>query len=294
MNTQNVTPMQQPGFKYAQAADDYRRVERAIAFLEDHFQEQPSLARIASSAGLSEFHFQRLFSRWVGISPKRFLQYITKEYAKGLLERSSNLLDVSFEAGLSGPSRLHDLFVVTEAVTPGEYKARGSGLTIRYGFHASPFGEVLLAVTERGLCGLVFVDETGRRVALEILRTDWKQAQFREDAPGTRPFVQAIFGPRGKGAKPMHLFLRGTNFQIKVWEALLLVPSGRVVTYSQIAEHVGSPRAVRAVGTAVGVNPIPFLIPCHRVIRKLGEMGGYRYGVPRKRAILAWEAARAS
>jgi AraC family transcriptional regulator of adaptative response/methylated-DNA-[protein]-cysteine methyltransferase len=274
---------------FRQLSDDYQRIEQAILYLENNYQVQPELREIAESIGLSEYHFQRLFTRWVGISPKRFLQFLTKEGAKELLKRSS-VLNAAYSVGLSGPGRLHDLLVTTEAVTPGEYKARGAGLTIRYGFHPTPFGECLLGVTERGICHLGFV-QGSRETALVHLKMDWREASFLEDAAATAPLIAPIFS-LGLSPAPVSLFLTGSNFQIKVWEALLRVPQGAVTTYEQIAAQIGQPKAVRAVGTAVGRNPVAVLIPCHRVIRKLGEFGNYRYGPARKKAILGWEATQ--
>ncbi len=275
-----------------QAAEDYARIEQAIRYLETHFREQPELRQVAESAGLSEYHFQRLFTRWAGISPKRFLQYLTREYAKGLLRQHADLLSTSYESGLSGPGRLHDLFVVTEAVTPGEYKDRGEGLEIRFGFHPTPFGECLLGQTGRGICHLGFVQAGGREQAMARLRADWPGAALREAPQATRACVQQIFYPPSGRWEALPLFLRGTNFQIKVWEALLSIPSGSVVTYENVAAAVGLPAAARAVGQALGRNPLAVIIPCHRVIRKDGEIGSYRYGSARKKALLGWEFAR--
>lgn len=278
---------------YKQLSEDYQRVEQAILFLEKNFHRQPGLKEIAAGVNLSEYHFQRLFTRWVGISPKRFLQFLTKEYAKELLERSEDLLAVAYETGLSSPGRLHDLFVTCEAVTPGEFKNRGEGLTIFYGFHPSPFGECLLALTERGICGLSFVQPGSREQALEALKGRWRKARLSQDAARTRPFVSQIFARyTGQASSPLELFLSGTNFQIKVWEALLRVPSGAVVSYQDIAACIGMPDAARAVSNAVAHNPIPVIIPCHRVIRKMGDWGGYHYGAARKKALLGWEAAQ--
>jgi AraC family transcriptional regulator of adaptative response/methylated-DNA-[protein]-cysteine methyltransferase len=282
--------------KQEQWARDYARIEGSLAFIEQNIERRPGLAEAARSVGLSEFHFQRLFSRMVGISPKRYEQFLAKEKAKVLLDRSASLLDASYEAGLSGPGRLHDLFVSCEAVTPGEYKTGGEGLEIRYGFHSTPFGECLIAVTGRGVCGLSFVPPGGRAPALESLAKEWRNARIGEDAAGTKRVAQRIFsgsGPRGWAtAGPLPLLLRGTNFQIKVWEALLAIPPGSVTTYEAIARRIGSPGSARAVGTAVGRNPIAYLIPCHRVIRGTGELGGYRWGPGRKRLMLAWEEER--
>jgi AraC family transcriptional regulator, regulatory protein of adaptative response / methylated-DNA-[protein]-cysteine methyltransferase len=272
-----------------QLSEDYLRIEQAILYLENHYKDQPSLEEVAANVGLSEYHFQRLFTRWAGVSPKRFLQFLTKEGAKDLLNRSENLLDTTHQIGLSSLGRLHDLFVTTEAVTPGEYKSRGAGVTIRYGLHASPFGKCLIAVTERGICHLGFV-QTSEGDAIDNLVADWKQARMIEDYRSTASLVEPIFdlGYRGR---PLNIHLRGTNFQLKVWEALLQVPAGAVTTYEGIASNIGRPGAMRSVGTAVGHNPIAVLIPCHRVIRKVGEFGNYRYGASRKKALLAREFA---
>jgi AraC family transcriptional regulator of adaptative response/methylated-DNA-[protein]-cysteine methyltransferase len=288
-----MIPTAETMVSYQQLSEDYQRVELALAYLEEHYQEQPSLASIADYIGLSEYHFQRLFTRWVGISPKRFLQYLTKEHAKELLDRCVPVLDVAYETGLSGPGRLHDLFVHCEAVTPGEYKLHGQGLTIHYGFHPSPFGECLLGVTERGICGLAFVNQGNRLDAFNDFRRRWKNARLVEDARQTAPIVERVFSPTPTAnGSSLKLYLNGTNFQIKVWEALLRIPPGSVTTYQQIAEGIGMPGAARAVGQAVGSNPVAYIIPCHRVIRKMGVIGGYRWGSTRKKAILGWEMAR--
>jgi AraC family transcriptional regulator, regulatory protein of adaptative response / methylated-DNA-[protein]-cysteine methyltransferase len=277
-----------------QLDSDYARVERALAFLQENYQRQPTLEEIAASISLSEYHFQRLFSRWVGISPKRFLQFLTKEHAKELLSRSDDLLSVAYQAGLSGPSRLHDLFVNCEAVTPGEYKAQGEGLQISYGFHQTPFGECLLATTPRGICALNFLYNSSHEQALSRLGRSWQKAELVENPTQTGPLAQAIFHwPQQTPKAPLSLYIKGTNFQIKVWEALLRVQPGSVVSYDAIAQAIGHPQALRAVGNAVARNPIQYLIPCHRVIRKMGEFGNYQAGVPRKMALLGWEAAHA-
>lgn len=278
--------------EYRFLSNDYDSVEQALRFLEQHVEEQPSLKEVAESVHLSEFHFQKLFTRWVGISPKRFLQYLTKERAKSMLASSRNLLDTAYSVGLSGPGRLHDLFVACEAVTPGEFKRQGEDLTIYYGFHPSPFGECLLANTERGVCNLIFVMDGDREAAFQSLSHAWLLANLVEDREKTRPYVGRIFDRlSGYGSEPLNLYLRGTNFQIKVWEALLRIPAGSVVTYQDIAVAIGMPRAARAVGNAVGHNPIPVLVPCHRVIRKDGNLGNYGYGRARKKALLGWEQA---
>ena len=273
---------------YRQLNEDYLRIEQAIQYLEKNAQRQPELNEIAEAVGLSEYHFQRLFTRWAGISPKRFLQFVTKENAKDLLDQSENLLDTTYQIGLSSLGRLHDLFVTTEAITPGEYKSRGAGLTIRYGLHPTPLGEALVGVTERGICHFGFV-QNGEDEAIDELVSEWKQARMIEDHHATAPLVEPIFDLSRRSDHPLHLHLRGTNFQIKVWEALLRIPPGSVTTYGHIANQLGHPRAMRAVGNAVGHNPVAVLIPCHRVILKLGEFGNYRYGAARKKALLARE-----
>ncbi|MGZ9235152.1 MAG: methylated-DNA--[protein]-cysteine S-methyltransferase [Anaerolineales bacterium] len=272
-----------------QLSEDYRRIEQAILYLETHYKDQPGLEDVAANIGLSEYHFQRLFTRWAGVSPKRFLQFLTKEGAKELLNQSENLLDTTHQVGLSSLGRLHDLFVTTEAVTPGEYKSRGAGLTIRYGIHPTPFGKCLVATTERGICHLSFV-QNGEGDAIDNLVADWKQARMIEDHRSTVSLIEPIFDLRySNRGKPLNVHLRGTNFQLKVWEALLQIPAGEVTTYAGLAARIGNPRAMRAVGTAVGHNPIAVLIPCHRVIRKVGEFGNYRYGALMKKALLARE-----
>jgi AraC family transcriptional regulator of adaptative response/methylated-DNA-[protein]-cysteine methyltransferase len=278
---------------FNQAAEDYARIEQAILFLEGNFRHQPDLKTIAGSIGLSEHHFQRLFSRWAGISPKRFLQCLTLEYAKGRLEQAESVLDASYEAGLSGPGRLHDLFVTYEAMTPGEYKRQGEGLVIRYGFHASPFGECLLAVTERGICGLEFIGQAGRQQTLSELTARWPLANFIRDEETTRPLVETVFAEHGP-SQPLKLLMMGTPFQLKVWQALLKIPAGTLVSYEDVATLIDRPTAARAVGNAVARNPIGYIIPCHRVIRKMGLPGPYHWGQTRKKAIIGWEATRAA
>jgi AraC family transcriptional regulator of adaptative response/methylated-DNA-[protein]-cysteine methyltransferase len=265
----------------------YQIIEQAIQYIEANVNSQPELNEIATAIGLSEYHFQRLFTNWTGISPKRFMQFLTKEHAKELLNKSENLLDTTHQIGLSSLGRLHDLFVTTEAVTPGEYKSGGTGLTIHYGIHPTPFGKCLIATTERGICNLSFVNISEGQV-IDNLVADWKQAKMIEDYKSTAPLVTRIFSDLETDS-PLKLHLRGTNFQIKVWEALLNIPTGSVTTYEHIAKQIGKPKALRAVGTAVGHNPIAYLIPCHRVIRKGGEFGNYLYGSARKKVILAKE-----
>jgi len=275
---------------YHQLSEDYLRIEQAIRYLEANYQRQPELAEIAASVHLSEYHFQRLFTHWVGISPKRYLQYLTKESAKSWLKASASLLEAAYASGLSGPGRLHDLFVTCEAVTPGEFKHKGEGLQITYGIHPSPFGECLLAMTGRGICSLMFVPGSDREAALAAFRHDWQKAELSEDPARTRSLLEQVFS--NPSEKPLRLHLLGTNFQMKVWEALLRIPAGALTTYTAVAQSIGRPTAARAVSNAVAHNPIAFIIPCHRVIRESGEMGGYRYGIPRKRAMLEWETAR--
>lgn len=272
---------------------DYEKVEQAILFLERNFQHQPTLEEIAQDVRVSKFHFQRLFSRWAGISPKKFLQFLTLGHAKTLLAQSRSVLDTALDSGLSGPARLHDLFVTHEAVTPGDFKAGGAGVRICYGTHPTPFGPGFLAMTEKGVCGFSFPGPGGEAAALDDLGRQWPQA-ILEPAPGrTAKVMERIFRGANRSPPPLNLLLRGTPFQIKVWEALMNIPPGAVASYQDIARAAGRPGAVRAVGTAVGRNPVAFLIPCHRVIRKSGDFGGYRWGTPRKKAMLAWEAARA-
>lgn len=274
---------------FRQSSEDYLRIEQAILYLERYYKDQPELGEVAANIGLSEYHFQRLFTRWAGVSPKRFIQFLTKEGAKSLLDQSENLLDTTHQVGLSSLGRLHDLFVTAEAVTPGEYKSRGAGVTIHYGIHPTPFGKCLIATTERGICHLSFV-LTSEGDAIDNLVADWKQARMLEDHQSTVHLIEPIFDLRySHRGKPLNVHLRGTNFQLKVWEALLQIPAGEVTTYAGIASRIGNPNATRAVGTAVGHNPIAVLIPCHRVIRKVGEFGNYRYGALRKKALLARE-----
>ncbi|MCY7352849.1 MAG: methylated-DNA--[protein]-cysteine S-methyltransferase [Cytophagaceae bacterium] len=284
-----MTPDDSP---ISQAALDYQRVEQALRFIEENFRRQPSLKEIAEAANLSEYHFDRLFSRWAGTTPQRFLRFLTKEYAKNLLDQRHDLLDVTLKSGLSSPGRLHELFVTFEALSPGEYKHHGAGVDIAYGFHPTPFGECLLGVTGRGVVSLTFQHPDERATALARLQTQWHKAVLMEDKSLTASYVAQLFQPETTPRKPLHLLLRGTNFQIKVWEALLTIPAGQVVSYDGLAAAIGIPTAQRAVGTAIGQNAIGYLIPCHRVIQKIGNTGNYRWGALRKRAMLAWEAAQ--
>jgi len=284
---------------------DYSRIEQAIRFLDANARRQPSLGDVAAHVGLSEAHFQRLFTRWAGVSPKRFVQFQTVEHAKRLLRESRTVLDASWDAGLSGGGRLHDLFVAAEALTPGEYKTGGAGIEIAYGVHPTPVGDAFLAVTGRGVCALSFLSEResrreGLARAAAELAEEWPGATLREDAAATAPVAARVFAPlsetrlagRGEPAS-LGVLLKGTNFQLKVWRALLRVPPGMVTTYEELAAAAGAPTAVRAVGSAVARNAVAYLIPCHRVIRKTGAFGEYRWGPERKRAMLGLEWAGA-
>lgn len=275
-------------------SEDYNRIALAIAFMRQHQLSQPDLATVAQHIGLSEYHFQRLFTRWAGISPKRFLQYLTIEYAKSKINQTKSLLDLALDVGLSSPGRLHDLFVNLEAMSPGEFKACGAGLQIRYGIHDTPFGKSLIATTARGICNVHFFDVTYEQTAEQILRLEWSNAEIVQDQQATQPLHDLIFDSATFSVqKPLTLLVKGTNFQIQVWRALLNVPFGGITTYQTIAEMIGRPSATRAVGNAIGNNSIGYLIPCHRVIRESGELGGYRWELERKTAILGWEASRA-
>lgn len=267
----------------------YQLMAAAIRWLEAHRDERPALEDVAAAMGMSPTHFQRLFSQWVGVSPKKYLEYLTLEHARRLLEARRPVLEASIESGASGPGRLHDLFVRWEAMSPGEYARGGEGLTIRWGWFEGPFGRMLAMASSRGLCGLAFAAELGPEATMADMRARWPAARFREDPEALRPAVDTAFGGKGE----VRLALVGGPFQIKVWEALLAVPSGEVTTYSEIARRIGRPQAVRAVGTAVGRNPVSWLIPCHRVLRRDSGLGGYHWGLPVKRAMLAWEGARA-
>ncbi|MCU9849156.1 methylated-DNA--[protein]-cysteine S-methyltransferase [Defluviimonas sp. WL0024] len=265
----------------------YGVIARALALIET--EGDLGLDDLAARLSMSPAHFQRVFSRWVGVSPKRYRQYLTLDLAKRLLAERHTLLDTATETGLSGAGRLHDLFLRWEAMSPGEYARAGEGLSVRYGWYDSPFGAALAMGTDRGLCGIAFAEDCGRDHAFADLAGRWPRASFTEAPEAIAPWVTAAFEQKGEAA----LHMIGAPFQIKVWEALLAIPSGQVSTYSDIASRIGNPRAVRAVGTAVGRNPVSWLIPCHRALRKSGGLGGYHWGLPVKRAMLAWEAARA-
>jgi AraC family transcriptional regulator, regulatory protein of adaptative response / methylated-DNA-[protein]-cysteine methyltransferase len=280
----------------ADGPSDYDLIRRAIAFLTESWTEQPSLDALAAHLGLNPSHCQKLFKRWCGLSPKEFVQAITVDHARGLLKGSASVLEAAYEVGLSGGGRLHDLFVSHEAMTPGDYKRRGDGLEMGYGFHASPFGEVLLIVTERGVAGLAFVDEDKAQTREDVLaemKARWPKARLVAAPERTAPFARQIFEPATwKKEQPVRLVMIGTDFEVRVWEALLKIPMGRAVSYHDIARHLGQPTASRAVGSAVGRNPISFVVPCHRVLRGDGSLGGYHWGLTRKRALIGWEAGR--
>jgi AraC family transcriptional regulator of adaptative response/methylated-DNA-[protein]-cysteine methyltransferase len=271
---------------------NYQRIEQAILFLEKNFLRQPELDEVAEKVHLSPFHFQRIFSEWAGISPKRFLQFLTVDFLKRKLNESKNLVEAAEAAGLSSQSRVYDLFTTLEAVTPQEYKLKGIGITIEYGFHETPFGGCLIGITERGICWLSFIStDDDQRVHLEQLKEHWHHSLFHENKELTKGFVNTIFKADGQNKK-LHLFVKGTNFQVKVWDALLKLPLGSVATYQGIAEKIQSPKAMQAVGSAVGSNHIAYLIPCHRVIRKDGVLGEYRWDAIRKKSIIGWEMAK--
>lgn len=272
---------------------DYDRIAKAIDYITAHAGAQPELDEIAAHVHLSPYHFQRLFSRWAGVTPKRFLQVLTLERAKSLLDGSDlPLLEVADAVGLSSSSRLYDHFVQLEGVTPAQYRRVGRGLSIRYGCAASPFGSMFIAATARGICALAFIEMGAERAPLERLRRDWPDAVLTEDDAEAARLAASLFDAPAEAARPLSLLARGTNFQINVWRALLEIAPGRLVSYADVAAALGKPKAARAVGAAVGANRIAFLIPCHRVIRESGGVGGYRWGLTRKHALHAWEAAR--
>ena len=274
------------------ATGDYDVVRRAIEFITNRFRSQPSLAEIAAHVGLPPLALQRLFARWAGLTPKAFLQAVTLDHARALLSGPASILEASYELGLSGPGRLHDLFVTHEAVTPGAYKAKGAGLTFRYGFHPSPFGAALLMATGRGLAGLAFADPGEEAAALADMQRRWPHATYVQDRAATAPMARRIFDRAAwRADRPLRVTMIGSDFEVRVWETLLAVPFGQVTTYSDVATRIGRPQAARAVGAAVGRNPISFVVPCHRVLGKGGGLTGYRWGLTRKRAILGWETS---
>ena len=279
--------------RLADAAADYDVVRRAIGHIRGHWREQPEIETIADAAGVTPTELHHLFRRWAGITPKAFLQALTLDGARRLLRDSASVLDATYEVGLSGPGRLHDLFVTHEARSPGEWKAGGEGLTMRYGFHASPFGTALVMATERGLAGLALADTGKERAALADMKGRWPKANYVEDFVATAPLAKRIFDSAlWREDQPLRVVLIGTDFEVRVWEALLYIPMGRLATYSDIAGKIAAPKAARAVGAAVGKNPICFVVPCHRVVGKSGELTGYHWGLTRKRAMLGWEAGQ--
>jgi AraC family transcriptional regulator, regulatory protein of adaptative response / methylated-DNA-[protein]-cysteine methyltransferase len=272
---------------------DYDRIASAMAYLVDRAIDQPSLEEIAAHVHLSPYHFQRLFCRWAGTTPKRFLQVLTLERGKGLLDNSRSLLDVSHELGLSGSSRLYDHFVQLEAVTPGEYKSRGKQLRIEYGVHPTPLGPMFVAVTPRGVCRAAFMDFNSMEELLDDLYNDWPLSSIRESLASTRHAIDAFFSSETAfGQGPLSLHVTGTNFQIAVWRALLKIPPGAVASYAEVARSLGAPKSARAVGNAIGANPVALLIPCHRVIQQSGALGGYRWGPTKKLMVQTWEKLR--
>lgn len=274
---------------------DYAVVRRAVAFISEHWRTQPEVEAIAHACGVTPDELHHLFRRWAGLTPKAFLAALTLDHARRLLRDSASVLDAAYEVGLSGPGRLHDLFVTHEAMSPGEWKAAGHGLTLTYGFHPSPFGIALVITTGRGLAGLAFADPGEETAALDDMRRRWRRAAFREDSAGTAPFANRIFDPKlWRCDRPLRIVMIGTDFEVRVWETLLKIPMGRATTYSDIAAKIRAPQAARAVGAAVGKNPISFVVPCHRVIGKSGDLTGYHWGLTRKRAMLGWEAGQSS
>jgi AraC family transcriptional regulator of adaptative response/methylated-DNA-[protein]-cysteine methyltransferase len=274
---------------------DYETVRRVIEKISLDFRDQPSLDELAAEVGETPMGLQKLFTRWAGLSPKAFLQAVTLNHARRLLDEGLPLLEASMEVGMSGPGRLHDLFVTHEAMSPGDYKTRGAGLTIRYGWHLSPFGVALVMVTDRGLAGLSFNDAGGEREAFADMSSRWPNAAYVEDMSATAPYAARIFDPaRWRAEEPLRVVLIGTDFQVRVWQALLKIPMHKAKTYSAIAGEIGSPKASRAVGAAIGANPVSFVVPCHRALGKSGALTGYHWGLTRKRAILGWEAGQVS
>ena len=276
---------------------DYESIAKAIAYIRDNVCQQPSLEQIASRVGLSPWHFQRKFKAWAGVSPKRFLEFLTVQHAKELLDKSAAILDAALDLGLSGPGRLHEQFVAVEAVTPGQYKQFGSGLKIYHGIHHSPFGLMLLALTDKGICELAFGSEEILDQEVNSLGKRWPAARIIHEPQRTAPTADRIFNPHtrmqaGRQAE-FNLLVKGTNFQVNVWRALLRIPEGSLISYKQLAQLTGNPAAIRATASAVGANPVSYLIPCHRILRSSGELGGYHWGIERKRAIIAWDSALA-
>jgi AraC family transcriptional regulator of adaptative response/methylated-DNA-[protein]-cysteine methyltransferase len=277
----------------AAAAADYDVVRRAIGHIRGHWREQPEIEAIAEAAGVTPTELHHLFRRWAGLTPKAFLQALTLDGARQLLRDSASVLDATYEVGLSGPGRLHDLFVTHEAMSPGEWKSGGEGLTVFFGFHPSPFGSALVMATERGLAGLAFADPGEERAALADMKARWPRAAYVEDSARTAAIARRIFdSSQWQQDKPLRVVLIGTDWEVRVWETLLQIPMGRLTTYSDIANKIHKPAAARAVGAAVGKNPVSFVVPCHRVVGKSGDLTGYHWGITRKRAMLGWEAGQ--
>jgi AraC family transcriptional regulator of adaptative response/methylated-DNA-[protein]-cysteine methyltransferase len=277
------------------AVADYDIVRRAIAHIHGHWRKQPEIEEIAEAASVTPTELHHLFRRWAGLTPKAFLQALTLDSARELLRSSASVLDASYEVGLSGPGRLHDLFVTHEAMSPGEWKTGAEGVTVSFGFHPSPFGSALVMATERGLCGLAFADYGEEKAALDDMRSRWPRAKHAENSARTAPIAARIFDKQlWRPDQPLRVVLIGTDFEVRVWETLMRIPLGRATTYSDIAGSIGNPKASRAVGAAVGKNPISFVVPCHRVLGKSGELTGYHWGITRKRAMLGWEAGTAA
>jgi AraC family transcriptional regulator of adaptative response/methylated-DNA-[protein]-cysteine methyltransferase len=296
METAMLSPDRIPDLSpLSSAAADYDVVRRAIAHIRGRWRAQPEIEEIAEAAGVTPTELHHLFRRWAGLTPKAFLQALTLDSARSLLRNSASVLDAAYEVGLSGPGRLHDLFVTHEAMSPGEWKSGGEGLTVAYGFHPCPFGTALVMTTARGLCGLAFADDGKERAALADMRRRWPKAKYAEDSARTAPLAARIFDRRRwRAEQPLRVVLIGTDFEVRVWETLLRIPMGRATTYSDIASHVGAPKAARAVGAAVGKDPLSFVVPCHRVLGKSGDLTGYHWGISRKRAMLGWEAGKAA
>ena len=277
----------------AAAAADYDVVRRAIGHIRGHWREQPEIEAIAEAASVTPTELHHLFRRWAGLTPKAFLQALTLDGARQLLRDSASVLDATYEVGLSGPGRLHDLFVTHEAMSPGEWKTGGEGLTVFFGFHPSPFGSALVMATERGLAGLAFADPGEERTALADMKARWPRAAYVEDSARTAAIARRIFdSSQWQQDKPLRVVLIGTDWEVRVWETLLQIPMGRLTTYSDIASKIHKPAAARAVGAAVGKNPVSFVVPCHRVVGKSGDLTGYHWGITRKRAMLGWEAGQ--
>jgi AraC family transcriptional regulator of adaptative response/methylated-DNA-[protein]-cysteine methyltransferase len=278
---------------FAAAAEDYAVVRRAIGYISEHWRSQPEIEEIAAAAGVTAGDLHHLFRRWAGLTPKAFLAAITIDHARRLLRDSASVLDASYEVGLSGPGRLHDLFVTHEAMSPGEWKTGAAGLRMSYGFHPSPFGTVLVMATDRGLAGLAFADAGEEAATFADMSRRWPKAHYVEDGAATAPLARRVFDPAlWRADRPLRIVLIGTDFEVRVWETLLRVPLGGATTYSAIASKVCTPKAARAVGAAVGRNPLCFVVPCHRVIGKHGDLTGYHWGITRKRAMLGWEAGK--